>query len=364
MAIEFLKNLFKKKEAAAPQPEPQPEAQQPAPPQPVAAPAVKASQKPALTGRDVRRQLDAVSQALIAMDFGDPSRSRVVQQIGQSLQDLGRDFADDGPCPFKGFDTLLVSALRELPTLCRACTPEQLNDMFGKLAEAIRTRTIPAEENDSFAVTMEVQYYTVKLIELQGRIISIDINIAQTEKDIKQIMASESDAAPEILTTLRIYKKKETESRTELAADIDGCRLQLTRAIKKQNANEPVEHIDLEKVIEGISEDIDRLSVAHEERMHEINNMSVRVNMMLDEEKHRHSLELAAQEVLAENRAKARKRQQELGLTTEDAAMEEAAADAPVQEIAAAENELPAEAMPEHTATVDVDYDYVFGPMA
>lgn len=168
--MSFLKNLFprKKQEAAAEQPAPQ--AEQPAP-----APA------PVLSGGEViRKTIDTMSQRLIA----SPDQQFVT--AGMRLQELMRE-VDDASCAYEGFDEIIAGAIRQMEHLCQTCTAEQISGHISKIEAAIAARGNTEQNTDKFAPTMQTHYYSVMLVELQGRMNAMLQSIASKQRFIDNV---------------------------------------------------------------------------------------------------------------------------------------------------------------------------------
>ena len=154
----------KKEEApqtAAPAPAPAPEAA------PVPAPAPAPAVNPALSD-SIRDALEVAANDFINTP-ADAAHQEEKMALGMRLQDLKRT-VDDAPCTFPGYDEIIVSAVQQLDAIARNSTPAQLEEHFAKLSAAIAARSNTEQNTPKFTPTMETHYYSVMLIDLQGRL--------------------------------------------------------------------------------------------------------------------------------------------------------------------------------------------------
>lgn len=361
-----LKKVFSKNPEQA-QPTAQPaQAAQPAPvvqpaavPQPVPAPAPRPAQ-PQVTGRDICSALDTVAQKIIAMNFEDSSRQEVVQMLGQSLQDVGREYIDETPCTYEGFDALIVTTIREFPNLCKGCRPRELEQMLSSLSAAIQARTIPDNGTSQHSYFMQSHYYTLKLIELQGRMITNRSLLMDIDNQIKEMKASDNMADETALPIVRMQRKNVDAMLEQIDSEITACKLNLKDAQRKMDANEPMGHVSLTEILKKIAAENEKFARMRSEWLRELNDQSVEVSALLEDERERHALEEAARESIRSLHKAQAKVQAELGLMDAEEAEEEQTAQPAAQQ---AEEPAFTPAAPKYTETIDVDYDYVFSGM-
>lgn len=186
MALKFLQNLFNRKD------EPKPAAQapaQPAPAAPVAAePAAPVAPEPVLpdaaASDDIRMALDEAAQLLISSDR-EPAR-----EIGDRLMGLKMCVADQ-PSSFAGFDEIITKAIGQIEYFCRTTKGDfaTINQHVDMIEAAISARTLTKDSVRKFQPTMETHYYKMLLIDLQGRLNKLMLDVEQKKRWIAEKQA-------------------------------------------------------------------------------------------------------------------------------------------------------------------------------
>lgn len=246
--MSFLKNLFNRKKpeeapVAAPQAQPAPQPEQPVQPAPQPTPV------PAPAGSEsIRKAMDTMSQKLIS------SPDQLMITTGMRLQELMRE-VDDAPCSFDGFDGMIAASVKQMEHLCQTCKPEQIASHLAKLEAAIAARSNTEENTDKFAPTMQTHYYSVMLIELQGRLNAMLQSIASKQEfidNVKTLTLEEQMAYQETVMAFTMSINSSQLALMALRKQIAVCQGGLKVAIDQLNYDGPVQTLDIATVLAPI----------------------------------------------------------------------------------------------------------------
>lgn len=296
--MSFLKNLFNRKkpeEAPVVTPQPQPAPQPVTPePAPVAAPAAPV---PDPAGSEsIRKALDTMSQKLI----GCPDQLMIT--TGMRLQELMRE-VDDAPCTFDGFDGMIAAAVKQMEHLCQTCKPEQIASHLAKLEAAIAARSNTEENTDKFAPTMQTHYYSVMLIELQGRLNAMLQSIASKQEfidNVKTLTLEEQMAYQETVMAFTMSINSSQLALMALRKQIAVCRGGLETAIDQLNYDGPLQTLDIATVLAPIYQQNEQFQKQLEEMNRSANAFQVMHAAKVEEQMRSVALAAAAKKQQAQ----------------------------------------------------------------
>lgn len=180
MALKFLQNLFNRKEEAQPAAQPAaPVAAEPAAPVPEAP-----VQPDDAASDDIRMALDEAAQLLIGSD------KEAARDVGDRLMGL-KMYVADQPCTFAGFDEIITKAIGQIEYFCRTTRGDfaTINQHVDMIEAAISARTLTRDSVRKFQPTMETHYYKMLLIDLQGRLNKLLLDIEQKKRWIAEKQA-------------------------------------------------------------------------------------------------------------------------------------------------------------------------------
>lgn len=259
---------------------------------------VKVNAADTTSGADILRELDAISQKLAAMTFTDPVRTGIVQNLAMRLQDIRSEYIAVERCPFDDFDRLIVSTLRVVPNLCQNALPQQIEDMANDLHNAIKAHSLPAEDVARYVLGMEVQYYTIMLIELEGKKAETQLVLKDVEVEYAKLTAQSATnpAALQFMLELNPKKAAVEQNVKDYDDQILGCRVALMNAKQAYNATGPATEMSLAAVAEKVKQDATISMQKAEEHKRQLDSLTNSVSDLTNQYREHMALMEAADE--------------------------------------------------------------------
>lgn len=299
-----LKSLFKKftgkaekpvsndadllEEALTPPAAPAPEA-----PQPAIETTVEVPENPTADAGAIRDALDEMGTRLI--NAGDDA----LMDYGMRLQSM-REYVSSSPCRFPGYDDVIVQAVNEFEHVCDGCKPEAIKEMLGKLEKALQARTTALADTNRFVLTMEMHYYSMKLIELQGK---LNYSTRSLAADQKTIRTYENDlVSEEIIDTLQAQIRATRREQKIINENIVLCMESLRSAVHELNRNGPVRPMDASRALQRMHSSIEEINAAYEQELRNKVSYAAKLDALLEGEAMTTARETAVNNQLAEQR--------------------------------------------------------------
>lgn len=306
-----------------------PAAPAPAAPAPTIETTVEVPENPTADAGAIRDALDEMGTRLI--NAGDDA----LMDYGMQLQSM-RECVSSAPCCFPGYDDVIVQAVNEFEHICDGCKPEAIREMLGKLEKALQARTAVLADTNRFVLTMEMHYYSMKLIELQGK---LNYSTRSLAADQKTIRAYENDlVSEEIIDTLQTQIRATRREQKIINENIVLCMESLRSAVHELNRNGPVRPLDASRALQRMHRSIEEINAAYEQELRNKVSYAAKLDALLEGEAMTAARETAVNNQLAEQRRQRAQLTQKLDVYAA-APVAEATPAAPAEESTPAESE-------------------------
>ncbi|MBQ7849482.1 MAG: hypothetical protein IJ343_07170, partial [Clostridia bacterium] len=243
-------------------------------------------------GGNILTALDEVAQQLAGMSFpNDPERTATIQRLSMRLQDIRSEYINPERCPFADFDRLIVSALGVMPNLSATLDAQKLNKAANDLYEAIKAHSLPASNAAKYVHGMEVQYYTLMLIELEGKKAEFSIELNETIATLRELRAKhvkmgefgeewDSPAAQQLSFNLNVQRQNIADVVSSWDDRILATQTQLANAKRAFASTGDATVIDISAVGRAIEQESEKLMKQAEAHKQQLNALAVQTKAL------------------------------------------------------------------------------------